>query len=90
MGKISVLYRLDSEHESLVREYQREYQKRTGRQIALLDLESEEGESLAKTIGAIRYPAVVAMSDDGSRFLQLWQGEPLPLINEVSFYDSLS
>lgn len=90
MGKITILYHANSEQDSLVQEYQREYQKRTSGKISLLNLETQEGESLASAIGAVQYPAIVALSEDGSRFLQLWQGEPLPLINEVFYYDSPS
>jgi hypothetical protein len=84
--QVTILYRSNTEHERSVIEFQREYQYRTGRQIKMLDLETEEGASVAKLYDVTVYPAIIATTDDG-QMLQLWQDDPLPLINEVMYYD---
>ena len=87
MAKISILYRTQSEQERQVIEFEHEYAKRTGRHLSLYDLNTQEGSDLAKLYDVTQYPAVLAIANDGS-LLQLWQGEMLPLINEVLYYQS--
>jgi hypothetical protein len=83
--KVSVLYRSNSEQERPVVEFEHEYSKRTGRHLSLYDLNTRDGVAMASLYDVMRYPAVLATSDDGS-MLQLWQGDSLPLINEVMYY----
>jgi hypothetical protein len=85
--KVIILYRGQSEHERGVLDFILEYEHRTGRRLATQDLNTREGSSTASLYDIVRYPAILAISDDG-RLLQVWQGEPLPLMNEVMFYDS--
>jgi hypothetical protein len=84
--KVIILYRGQSEHEQTVLEFVREYEHRTGRNLALQDLNTREGSSTATLYDVVRYPAILALSEDG-QLLQLWQGEPLPMMNEVMYYD---
>lgn len=83
--RVSILYRPNSESERSVSTFQRDYQLRTGNSVELVSLDTPEGDNLAKIYDVTRYPAVLVMSDDGG-LQQLWQGEPLPLINDVSGY----
>jgi hypothetical protein len=87
MSKVAVLYQSRSEQERQVTEFEREYTKRTGLRLSLYDLNTPSGANLAELYGITQYPAVLATADDGS-LLQLWQGEVLPLINEVAYYQS--
>lgn len=84
--KVVILYRANTEHEQVVREFEHEYTHRTGRQLTLMDLNTQEGSALATLYDIVRYPAILATTDSGA-MLQLWQGESLPLMNEVMYYD---
>lgn len=84
--KVVILYRSKTEHESKVLDFERDYRQQTGRDLNLVDLNTKEGSDLAELYDVVRYPAVLAMTNDGA-LLQLWQGELLPLIRDVTFYD---
>jgi hypothetical protein len=84
--KVAVLYRSQSEQERPVLDFEHDYQRQTGRQLSLYDLNTRDGWSLASLYDVVQYPAVLATSDDG-RLLQMWQGDNLPLMNEVMYYD---
>ena len=84
--KVVVLYRSQTEHERAVLEFERDYHMQTGRDLTLIDLNTKEGADLAELYDIVRYPALLARSNDGE-LLQLWQGEILPLIRDVTFYD---
>ena len=83
--RVAVLYRSNSEQERPVMEFEREFEHRTGRSLNLLDLNTRDGAAMATLYDIMQYPAVLAMSNDGS-LLQLWQGDNLPLMNEVMYY----
>ena len=83
--RVIVLYRPNSEHERSVTTFQRDYQFRTGNPVELVSLDTPEGDGVAKVYDVTSYPAVLVLAEDGS-IQQLWQGEPLPLINDVAGY----
>ena len=83
---VVILYRFGSEQERSVIEFEKEYESRTGRQLSRLNIDTVEGDSLARLYDVINYPAVIARTEDG-QLLQVWQSEKMPLINEVMFYD---
>lgn len=84
--KVVILYRPESEHGRLVEEFVREFKRREpSRQIDLVSLESKEGADKARLYDVVQYPAILALRDDGE-LLQFWQGQPLPLMNEVAAY----
>lgn len=83
--KVAILYRSQSEQERLVLEFERDFNRQTGRHISMYDVNTREGWAMAQLYDVIKYPAVVAMEDDG-RMLYLWQEESLPLMNEVMYY----
>jgi len=83
--KAILLYRTNSETERLARDFAGDYERQTGRKIEVLDADSPEGIDLSKIYDIMAYPAIIAKAEDGT-MLQLWQGEPLPRISEVSFY----
>lgn len=85
--KVNVLYRPDSEHRSMVEEFARNFQSRTGGiyPIELLNADSREGSDLAKLYDVMQYPAILVI-DQGGALQQLWEGDSLPLINEVIAY----
>lgn len=84
--KVAVLYRSQTENERLVLDFERDYLHQTGRELTLYDLNTREGADLAELYDVVRYPAVLAMANDGT-LLQMWQGEILPLMSDVTYYD---
>lgn len=80
-----MLYRPNSEHERSVLTFQRDYQQRTGQTVELQSLDTPAGDDLARVYDVTSYPGVLVTTDQGE-LQQLWQGEPLPLINDVSGY----
>lgn len=85
--KLLILYRPDSEHatpvESFVRDFQ--HQHDMGNKVELLSVNTRDGASTASLYDIWAFPTLMALSDDG-RVLNTWQGEPLPLMNEVAGY----
>lgn len=84
--KVAVLYRSQTENERLVLDFERDYLRQTGRELTMFDLNTREGADLAELYDVVRYPAVLAMANDGT-LLQMWQGEILPLMSDVMYYD---
>ena len=85
--KLLILYRPNSEHESTVESFVRDFQRRyeSGQKIELVSLDTREGAATARLYGVVSYPAIIAMANDG-KMLSLWQGMPLPLMDEVAGY----
>lgn len=86
--KVAVVYRDESDHARDVRDFLRDYESQTGRQLEVVDPDSPEGAQFCRTYDIVEYPSVVAATDDGV-LQNLWRGLPLPLINEVSYYDHI-
>ncbi len=81
-----MLYHPKSDHVGAVEEYAHEYHRRhEDKELELISLETKEGSEMAKLYDVVRYPAVLAMADDGS-LQQLWEDEQLPLMNDVDYY----
>ena len=84
--KVLVLYRPNSEHGRIVEEFIRDY-KRAGHsgEIEALNIDTREGSEKARTYDVVQYPTVMVMRNDG-QILRSWEGEILPLQNEVASY----
>lgn len=80
-----MLYHPQSETARPVEEFAHDFGKRTGRKFELLSLESRDGSAMASLYDIVRYPAILALAGDGS-LLKSWQGNALPLMDEVSYY----
>ena len=59
-----------------------------GSEIERLNPDEYEGESLARTLDILEFPAVVALDNKGT-MIQKWTGTPLPPISEVAYYINL-
>ncbi len=85
--KVLILYRPNSEHartvETFVGDFQRQHD--LGRKVELVSVNTRDGAATATLYEVFAFPAVMAVADDG-RLLNLWQGEPLPLMDEVAGY----
>lgn len=85
--KALVLYRSRSDHGRKVDEFARDYQRRTGKELDLMEIDTRDGQAKAKVYDITQYPAVLAVKESDGQLLQLWQGLPLPTINDISYYD---
>lgn len=83
--KAVILYRPNSEWARNVEEYAHDFERQRGKKIELVSLDEPAGADMARLYDITRYPAVLAMRDTGE-MLALWQGEQLPLMNEVAAY----
>lgn len=84
--KVVVIYRPNSEHGRLTEDFIRDYQARhDSGQLEAINIDSREGSALAALYDIMQYPTVLAMRDDG-QLLRSWEGEQLPLLNEVAAY----
>jgi len=85
--KLLVLYRPNSEHdtevESFVRDFQRRYE--VGKKIEMVSINTRDGAATASLYDIVAYPAILVLGNDGS-LVNFWQGTPLPLMDEVAGY----
>lgn len=84
--KVAVVYREESDHARSVIDFLHDYRLQTGRELTTFDPDTREGAQLCRSYDIVEYPSIVATSDDGI-LQRLWRGLPLPLINEISYYD---
>lgn len=84
--KVVLLYHPNSEHARKVEDFARDFTRfNKDRKLDLVSLETREGASKASIYDIVQYPAVLALSDDGI-LLRNWQGEQLPLMDELAYY----
>lgn len=85
--KAVILYKPNSESESSVQSYVREFARETGKTIALVDSDSIQGAEIAKLYDIVQFPSIVVFRDDGS-YIESWiDREKWPTISELSFYN---
>ena len=78
-----VIYREKSEQARPVYEFIEMMRRRyPARVVKEVDIDSREGYAEASLYGVTQYPALIATSLDG-RIMGIWEGLPLPLIDEV-------
>lgn len=86
--KVLILYRPKSEHARRVEEFVHDFQRaQSTRRVNILSLDTREGAATAALYDVISYPAFLALADDG-QLLKSWQGDSLPLMNELAFYSN--
>jgi hypothetical protein len=84
--RVVFLYRSKTDQEGKVLDYVHEYKMRhPDLEPELLDLETVVGAEMAKLYGVYSYPAILAISRDGS-LQQLWQSETMPLMQDLDAY----
>lgn len=80
------MYRSNSEHESLVQNFARDFKRRqTDRTLEFLDLNTRDGAAMASLYDIVQYPAILALNEEG-QLLKAWIGDRLPLMDEVAYY----
>ncbi len=84
--KVLIIYRPDSEHARKVDDFVHDFkQQHPGHKVELLSLNTRDGAAMASIYDIVQYPAILALAMDG-QVLNAWQGEQLPLMNEVAAY----
>jgi hypothetical protein len=85
--KLLILYRPNSEHATTVEDFVREFQRRhdIGSRLELVSINTRDGAATANLYDIMSYPSILALADNGS-VINTWQGEPLPLMDEVAGY----
>lgn len=87
--KVVVLYRPNSEYSRAVEDFAREFSNRyPDKKMELISIDTRDGSATASLYDILRYPAILALSDDG-RVIHEWHEQTLPLINEVSYYATI-
>lgn len=67
-------------------DYVHEYKMRhPGVEPELISLDTREGDDMAKLYGIYSFPAILAISRDGS-LQHIWQEDRLPLMQELDAY----
>jgi hypothetical protein len=85
--KLVILYRPNSEHATAVESFVRDFQHQhdPGSKIELLSVNTRDGAATASLYDVMSYPTILALANDGS-VLNAWEGENLPLMDEVASY----
>jgi len=83
--KVVVLYRPKSEHEGKVLDFVRDYKQFKNKELELISLDAVQGDNMAKLYDITSYPAILAIRSDG-QLQKVWQGDELPLMNELDYY----
>lgn len=84
--KVVILYRPVSEHATAVESFMRDFKKRNpGISLETINVDARDGVALASLYDIMRYPAILALSDDGT-LLHLWNDDSLPMMDEVASY----
>lgn len=84
--KVLLLYRPNSEHARQVENFVRDFNKNyVNYKLELVDLNTRDGAATASLYDVMRYPAMLALTNDG-QIIREWEGENLPLMSEVSYY----
>lgn len=83
--KVTVIYKDESDHAREVIDYLRDFKRQTGHDLDTIDPDTAEGADFCRTYDIVEYPTIVAFSDDGV-LQNVWRGQPLPTISEVSYY----
>lgn len=83
--RVVVVYKNMSEHARAVETFLGDFARQTGKILETLDPETRDGSSFCQVYDIVEYPTVVALDDDG-RVQNMWRGEMLPTISEVSYY----
>lgn len=83
--KIRVLYRPDSEHARSIEEFFREFQQRSPHDVEMMSIDTREGAAQADLYGIMAYPAILVVNNSGE-VMKSWEGEDLPLMDEIMSY----
>lgn len=83
-----VLYRPNSEHgrviESFIRDFRYQHEANAN-VLDVLNIDTRDGSATASLYDVVQYPAILVLADDG-QLMKSWEGDNLPLLEEVAGY----
>ena len=85
--RVVIVTKENTDYARAVEMFVQDFMRQTGRTLEVLDPDTAEGDSLCRTYDIVQYPTVIALGNDG-QMQNMWAGETLPTINEVSYYAS--
>ena len=83
-----ILYRPNSEHATLVETFVRDFEHQHdlgSKNLELVSVDTRDGSATASLYDIWSFPAILVIDVDG-RVLNMWQGQNLPLMDEVAGY----
>ena len=83
-----MLYRPRSDHGRVVEAFIRDFKYQhefDANHLEVKDVDTREGSAMASLYEVMIYPAILVLADDGS-LVKDWQGNTLPLMEEVIGY----
>lgn len=83
--RLCIFYRLHSEHARPVEEFAHEFQRLHTARVELENVEMRTGSDAANLYDIFQFPSILVLRDDG-QMVQMWSGQPLPLMDEVAAY----
>lgn len=86
--KVLVLYRPNSEHGRVIEAFIRDFRYQHAANADKLDvvnIDTRDGVATASLYDVLQYPAILILADDGS-LIKSWEGNALPLMDEVAGY----
>jgi hypothetical protein len=81
--KLLILYHPHDELSSMVEKFAEECRRKTSKSVELVSTETLEGSNLASLYDLLEYPCVLIIREDDGQLVKHWQGDNLPLIDEV-------
>jgi len=86
--KLLVLYRPNSEYsrgiETFIHDFKRRHETPAER-MEVINVDSREGVAMSSLYDIMQQPALMVLADDGS-LVKYWEGNQLPLMDEVAGY----
>lgn len=83
--RVVCVWREGEDYSRIVREWMREFERRTGREIESLDPQTHEGEGFCRAYDVVEYPTMMALDNKGG-VLEMWRGKMLPTFDEVNYW----
>jgi hypothetical protein len=83
--RLVMVYREKSESRLAVETFLRDFEFQTGHKIETLSPDTRAGVEFTRAYDIVEYPTLLAIGPDGTP-AQVWRGDALPTISEVSFY----
>lgn len=83
--RVVCVWREEEEYSRMVREWLREFERRTGREIESLDPHTREGEGFCQAYDVVEYPTFLALDSKGG-VMEIWRGKMLPTFDEVNYW----
>lgn len=83
--RVVCVWREGEDYSRIVREWMREFEWRTGREIESLDPQTHEGEGFCQAYDVVEYPTMMALDNKGG-VLEMWRGKMLPTFDEVNYW----